>query len=91
MLDHLVKVTKIAVVAFWIALLLSLISVIPNPYGTYIVWIAGLVLLIHLFEYFLVRSRFTGSDHGNFSFVKTMLFGFTHWLPLLKNPGRVAD
>ncbi len=91
MLDHLVKVTKIAVVAFWFALLLSLISVIPNPYGAYIVWIAGLVLLIHLLEYFLVRSRFTGPNRGKFSFVKTMLFGFTHWLPLLTNPGRAAD
>jgi len=91
MLDSLVKVTRIAVVVFWFALFLSLISVIPNPYGRYIVWLAGLVLLIHLLEYFLVRSRFTGPDAGKFSFFKTILFGFTHWLPLLKHSGRAAD
>lgn len=84
MLDSLVKVTKVAVVAFWFALFLSLISVIPNPYARYIVWLAGLVLSIHLLEYFLVRSRFSGPDGGEFSFFKTLLFGFTHWLPLLK-------
>jgi uncharacterized protein YhhL (DUF1145 family) len=91
MLDGLVKVTRIGVVAFWFALFLSLISVIPNPYGRYIVWLAGLVLLIHLFQYFLVRSSFTEADAGKFSFFKTMLFGFTHWLPLLKHPGSAAD
>ena len=91
MLDGVVKVTRIGVVAFWFALFLSLISVIPNPYSRYIVWLAGLVLLIHLLQYFLVRSSFTGPDAGKFSFLKTMLFGFTHWLPLLKHLGRVAD
>jgi len=84
MLDSLVKVTKVAVVAFWFALFLSLISVIPNPYARYVVWLAGLVLSIHLLEYFLVRSRFSGPDSRAFSFFKTMLFGFTHWLPLLR-------
>ncbi len=91
MLDSLVKVTRIAVVAFWFALFLSLISVIPSPYGRYIVWLAGLVLLIHLLEYFLVRSKLSGSESEKFSFFKTMLFGFMHWLPLLKNPGGAAD
>jgi len=91
MLDGLVKVTRIAVIAFWFALFLSLTSVIPNPYGRYIVWLAGLVLLIHLLEYFLVRSKFVGSEREKFSFFKTMLFGFTHWLPLLREPGRATD
>ncbi len=91
MLDGLVKVTRIAVGAFWFALFLSLISVIPNPYGRYIVWIAGLVLLIHLLEYYLVRPRLAGPGAGKFSFFKTMLFGFTHWLPLLKHSGKAAN
>jgi uncharacterized protein YhhL (DUF1145 family) len=91
MLDYLVKVTRIAVIVFWFALFLSLISVIPNPYGAYIIWLAGLVLLIHLLEYLSVRSRFTGPVNGKFSFLKTMLFGFTHWLPLLKHPDRATN
>ena len=91
MLDGLIKVTRIAVGAFWFALFLSLISVIANPYGRYIVWIAGLVLLIHLLEYYLVRPRLAGPGAGKFSFFKTMLFGFTHWLPLLKHSGKAAN
>jgi uncharacterized protein YhhL (DUF1145 family) len=91
MLDGLVKVTRIAVIVFWFVLFLSLISVIPNPYGRYIVWIAGLVLLIHLLEYFLVRPRLAGLGVAKFSFFKTMLFGFTHWLPLLKHSGSAAN
>jgi len=85
MLGILVKVIRVAVVVFWFAAFLSLTSVIPNPYGRYIVWLAGVVLLIHLLEYFLVRPKIAGSDAGKFSFFKTMLFGFTHWLPLLKH------
>jgi len=79
MLDLIVKGTKMAVVVFWIALALSLVSVIPGPYGLFIVWAGGFVLLIHLFEYFFVKFRFA----GEISFVKSMLFGFTYWLPII--------
>lgn len=46
-----VKVTRIAVVLFWIGMALRLVSVIPDAYGSLIVWIGGLVLIIHLLEY----------------------------------------
>ena len=83
MLSLIVNDTRIAVVAFWIAFVLSLFSVIPGPYRSFVIWIGGLVLLIHLAEYFFVKSRFAGSDAGEINFVKTMVFGFTHWLPLI--------
>jgi len=83
MLSLIVNGTRIAVVTFWVAFVLSLISVIPGPYSSYIIWLGGLVLLIHLAEYFYVKTRFAGMDLGEINFVKTMLFGFTHWLPLI--------
>ena len=83
MLNLIVNGTRIDVVAFWIAFVLSLFSVIPGPYGLFIIWIGVLVLLIHLAEYLYVKYRFAGRDAGEISFVKTMIFGFTHLLPLL--------
>jgi len=81
MLDQFVKVTRIGVIVFWIALVLSLISVIPRPYSSYVIWIGAWVLLIHLLEYFYVKAKFAGKVGVEISFVQTMLFGFTYWLP----------
>jgi len=83
MLNLIVNGTRIAVVVFWVAFVLSLVSVIPGPYGLFIIWIGVLVLLIYLAEYLYVKYRFAGRDVGEISFVKTMLFGFTHLLPLI--------
>lgn len=82
----------IAAVVFWLALALSLVSVIPYPYSLFIVWIGVLVLVIHLLEYLLVKYRYSGRYSGEMSFVKTILFGFTYWLPLLIcDRGRAGD
>lgn len=83
MLNLIVSGTRIAVVVFWVAFALSLVSVIPGPYSSYIIWLGGLVFLIHLVEYFYVKYRFAGTAAGEISFVKTVFFGFTHWLPPL--------
>lgn len=83
MLNLIVNGTKIAVLAFWAAFVLSLLSVVPDPYSLFIFWLGGLVLLIHLAEYLFVKYRFAGTEAGEINFVKTMLFGFTHWLPLI--------
>jgi len=85
MLDLIVKGTRIAVVVFWVAMALSLVSVIPSPYGLLIIWIGGFVLLIHLFQFLFVKYNVAGMNCDEISFIKTMLFGFTHWLP------KVAD
>jgi len=85
MIDLLVKVTRTGVVVFWLAMVLSLFSVIPEPYGQFIVLLGCLVLVIHLIEYFFVRYKVTLPNGSELSFVKTMLFGFTHWLPKVVN------
>jgi len=82
-LNLIVNGTRIAVVVFWVAFVLSLVSVIPSPYGLFAICIGVVVLLIHLAEYLYVKNRFAGRDTGQISFVKTMIFGFTHLLPLL--------
>jgi uncharacterized protein YhhL (DUF1145 family) len=90
MIDLLVKVTRTGVIVFWIAMILSLVSVVPEPYGQFIVWLGCLVLVVHLIQYLFVKSKVTLPDGSELSFVKTMLFGFTHWLPMVVN-GRGSD
>lgn len=87
MLDLLLKLTRGGVLVFWVAALLSLFGVIPEPFGKFIAWLAVIVLLIHLSEYFYVRRRFAKSAGLKISFILTLLFGLTHWLPLVVGPG----
>ena len=76
-----VKIARIAVAVFWIAMALSLVSVIPGPYGSLIIWIGCLVLMIHLLEYLFVKFKVVYTNGGHISFIKTILFGLTYLLP----------
>ncbi len=82
MFKLMIGTTKALLLAFWLAWILSLVSLIPEPYGRFIAWAGGLVFLVHLVEFLIVRSKLTQA--GKTGFVGTMLFGFGYWLPLLK-------
>ena len=82
MLDLVIGARKALLVAFWLSWILSLFSLIPDPYGRFVAWAGPLLLLVHLVEYLIVRSKST--QPGSVDFVWTMVFGFAHWLPLLK-------
>ena len=86
MFELVIKITKIGLLAFWFAVALSLFSLLGKPYSQTILWIGGILLVIHLVEYLFVRSRVAERNNGNTGFVQTMLFGFGHWLPVLKRP-----
>ena len=90
MIELLVNITRTGVIVFWFAMILSLVSVIPSPYGPVIVWLGCLILVIHLLQYLFVKSKVPLPDGSEISFVKTMLFGLTHWLPMVVN-GRGTD
>ena len=86
MFNLLIGLTKVALLAFWLACILSLVSLIPKSYGQTILWIGGLVLLVHLVEYLFVKSKVAERNTGNTGFIQTLLFGFIYWLPVLKRP-----
>ncbi len=81
-----IGLTQVALLAFWLACIPSLISLIPNPYGQTILWIGGLVLLVHLVQYLFVRSKVAERSAANTGFILTLLFAFVYWLPVLKRP-----
>ena len=81
----------VVVAAFWIVWVLSLVAVIPSPYRATIIWIGALILMAHLFAYFLIKVKFAGQGGGRINFLQTMLFGMAHWLPLIKRPEKRSD
>jgi uncharacterized protein YhhL (DUF1145 family) len=90
-LVKILNIGKVVVAVFWIVWALSLTSMVPDTYGTTIIWIGALILVAHLFEYFLIRSRFAGQGGGRIDFVQTIVFGMAHWLPLIRRPNRRND
>jgi uncharacterized protein YhhL (DUF1145 family) len=88
MLDLIANTGKVLLLGFWVAWIASLASLVPDPLRPYVVWTGVVLLLVHLSEYVAVRSRLTQTD-GN-HFVRTLLFGFGHWLPLLRKGKREA-
>lgn len=83
-LNIIVTVTRVGVIVFWVAFVLALASVIPLPYSQIIIWIGAFVLFGHLSEYLLIRFGFIVLETEKVSFVMTMLFGFSYFLPLMK-------
>lgn len=86
MIDTIVRMTRVGVLVFWIAFVLSITGIIPPPYDLVITWIAVFVLLIHFAEFLLIKFGFIELASAKVSFLKTMLFGLTYWAPLLKRP-----
>jgi len=87
MLNLIIHSTKALLAGLWILAILGLISISPLPaeYQSYLFPLAGIVLLVHLVEFFAMKAKVKTKSNTDISFVQTMLWGFSHWLPLLKN------
>ena len=86
MLNLTISVTKAALRVLWLACILSLVSLIPAQYGQTILWLGGVVLVIHFVEYLLVRSKVAERQGGKTGFLGTMVYRFGYWLPVLRRP-----
>ncbi|RDE24359.1 hypothetical protein DV711_01870 [Motiliproteus coralliicola] len=61
----------------------------PNSFGIpfWTLWVAVALWIAHLGEYLFLRRRFAGlAGSALHHFCQTLLFGFLHWLPLLRRP-----
>ena len=85
MVKVIVKAMRVGVIVFWLVFALSLASVIPPPVGPVMIWLGAFVLAAHLAEYLYARSALAEPERARISLVRTMLFGFTHLLPLFNN------
>ena len=84
MLKLIIAPTKALLLALWAACVLSLLSIVPEPYARIVLITGAIVLLVHFVEYLLVRSKVAERQGGNTGFVGTMVFGFGYWLPILR-------
>jgi len=84
MLKLITESTKALLLALWAACVLSLLSIIPEPYARTVLIVGAVVLLVHFVEYLLVRSKVAERLGGNTGFIGTIMFGFGYWLPVLR-------
>ena len=85
MLKLIIQSTKALLLALWVVCVLSLLSIVPEPYARTVLIIGAVVLLVHFVEYLLVRSKVAEKLDGNTGFIGTMVYGFGHWLPVLRS------
>ncbi len=85
MLKLTIGLTKVVLLALWAACILSLLSIIPQPYSQAALMLGTAVLLLHFVEYLLVRSKVAERLGGKTGFIGTMVFGFGYWLPVLRS------
>ena len=85
MLRLIIQSTKALLMALWAACVLSLLSIVQEPYARTVLMIGAVVLLVHFVEYLLVRSKVVERQGGNTGFIGTMVFGFGYWLPVLRS------
>ena len=85
MLRLIIQSTKALLMALWAACVLSLLSIVPEPYARIVLMIGAVVLPLHFVEYLLVRSKVAERQAGNTGFIGTMAFGFGYWLPVLRS------
>ncbi len=84
MFKLMIGLTRALVLALWVACILSLFSIVPQPYGQPVLMFGTVILLLHFVEYLLVRSKVAERLGGKTGFVGTMVFGFGYWLPVLR-------
>lgn len=79
-----IGLTKAFLLALWAACILSLLSIVPQPYSQAVLMLSLVILLVHFVEYLLVKSKVAERLGGKTGFIGTMVFGFGYWLPVLR-------
>ena len=79
-----IGLTKAFLLALWAACILSLLSIVPQPYSQAVLMLSLVILLLHFVEYLLVKSKVAERSGGKTGFIGTMVFGFGYWLPVLR-------
>ena len=64
MLELSIKLARAGVIGFWLAFVLAITAVIPDPAATIIAWLGGFVLMVHLAEFICAKYLFKGLRRG---------------------------
>lgn len=74
--------TKAAMCLTWAAFILALAALLPPAINQIALYFGVFVLVAHALEYVFVKAKF--ASVAGIGLVPTLLFGFAHWLPLVK-------
>lgn len=80
-----IQVSKAVAIAIYSIALIALLTQAMQPYRNIIVGVAAVLILAHLLEYLVLRKKLqAAAPHRRHHFLQTLLFGYGHWVPLLK-------
>lgn len=84
-MELLIKATKAGLISLYGLVLLSLFIPFLAEYQGLLLIITGIIISIHIGEFVVMRTKMIEADpESSNHFVQTFLFGFGHWLPIIK-------
>lgn len=93
MVNMMVRSIKILLTILYGISFLSLFSLPPIiiDYQAYVLAFVFVVLIVHIIEFFVMKTKVENIINNKMSFLKTMLWGFGYWLPLVINNSLIMD
>ena len=79
---------KLAALVFYIIAICSPFVSALQPYSQILLTVLGVLQVVHVAEYLLLRKRLSKIKTDDSHFLQTLLFGFVYWLPLLKGQAK---
>ena len=78
-------VAPAGLIALYLVSLVSVMVPALQDYSQILLLVSGALLVLHVVEYVVVKKRLDACPGSTARhFIKTVLFGFTYWVPLLK-------
>lgn len=60
----------------------SLLPGFLQPYDSYLFGFGLLMIVVHVIEFLVLKIKY--ENLTELDFIQTLLFGFAHWLPIIK-------
>lgn len=86
MLNTFLKMNQPVCVILWIAVVYNLLFPLSGMLYTVLLYAGPVLLIVHIGEWLILRGRLKGLGHEGFpAFLKVLVFGFSWWLPVLRD------
>jgi uncharacterized protein YhhL (DUF1145 family) len=77
--------SKVFMMVFYALVPVSLVWEVLLPYSNTMLIITAVLLVLHSLEFILMKNKLQALPGSVMThFINTLLFGFNHWLPLMK-------
>ena len=91
-MNFIAQLTRITLIGFYVVTILSLFIPLLADYRNIFLIITVVLLVAHAVEYLVMKARMVNAaPERNDHLLRTLLFGYGHWLPLLKAPAKIVS